>query len=65
MEKTSHVDNIFPHRFRKTFACNAIAHGMPMEEVKEHLGHRNIQTTFRYADITDTILEKSYRQFCE
>ncbi len=65
MEKVAHVDNIFPHRFRKTFACNAIAHGMPMEEVKEHLGHRNIQTTFRYADITDIMLEKSYRQYCE
>ena len=64
-EAVAHVDNIFPHRFRKTFACTAIAKGMPMEEVKEHLGHRNIQTTFRYADITETMLEKSYRQYCE
>ena len=63
--KKSGVTNVHPHRFRRTFACNAIEHGMPMEEVKEHLMHKDIQTTFIYADITETKLEHSYRQYCE
>lgn len=68
MRKIGHdacVDKMHPHRFRRTFACNAISHGMPMENVKEHLGHKSIQTTFTYAEITDILQEQSYNTYCE
>lgn len=65
IERKSGVNHVHPHKFRRTFACNAIEHGMPMEEVKEHLMHKDIQTTFIYADITDRKLEHSYRTYCE
>lgn len=65
IKKDTGIQQLHPHRFRRTFACNAIAHGMPMEDVKEHLGHKDIKTTFIYAEITDMKLEHSYRTYCE
>lgn len=59
------VGEIHPHKFRRTFACGAINHGMPLEDLKEHMGHSNYDTTLRYAKITTTMLERSYRMYCE
>lgn len=61
----SGVRNIHPHRFRRTFACNALSHGMPLEEVQKHLMHKDIGTTTIYAEFTDEMKERSYRLHCE
>lgn len=44
------VPNCHPHRFRRTFATWALKHGMPLEELKEIMGHENIETTMMYID---------------
>lgn len=59
------IENVHPHRFRRTYACDAIKHGMPLEDLKEHMGHKQYDTTLKYARLTDNRLEHAYRTYCE
>lgn len=63
--KRANVTEIYPHKFRRTFACTAINRGMPLEELKEHMGHSSYDTTLIYADINADKLAQSYRTYCE
>lgn len=38
----SGVDNVHPHRFRRTIATDLLNRGMPIEQVKEFLGHEKL-----------------------
>ena len=50
--KLSQVDgSVTPHTFRHTFAARLLHFGMALEEVKEMLGHKNIQSTMIYAHL--------------
>lgn len=42
------VQDVHPHRFRRTLATNLIGHGMPIQEVATVLGHERIDTTMTY-----------------
>jgi integrase/recombinase XerD len=46
------IENVHPHRFRRTAATFALRRGMPLDQVSKMLGHENIDTTQIYA-ITD------------
>ena len=46
------IENVHPHRFRRTCATFALRRGMPIEQVSEMLGHECLDTTRIYA-ITD------------
>ena len=59
------IEEIYPHKFRRTFACEAINRGMPLEELKEHMHHKQYDTTLKYAQISNTRLDHSYRTYCE
>ena len=54
------VDNVFPHRFRHTFATNMIHAGMPIQEVSVLLGHSRIDTTAIYAHTSQDRVRLSY-----
>lgn len=43
----------YPHKFRRTFATNAIRRGVPIEQVQKLLGHAEITTTTIYAIVSD------------
>ena len=43
------VENVHPHRFRRTLATNLINKGVPIEQVQQILGHTKIDTTLLYA----------------
>lgn len=45
------VKKTHPHRFRHTMATDALKRGMPIEEIKELLGHEKIETTLIYAEV--------------
>ena len=45
------IENVHPHRFRRTMATRAIDKGMPIEQVQVLLGHTKIDTTLRYANV--------------
>lgn len=61
--KASNVDNVHPHRFRRTFATRLSSMGMDIQEIQALLGHSNINTTMRYIRINDTQVHASYRKF--
>ena len=45
----ANVENVHPHRFRRTLATNLINKGVPIEQVQQILGHTKIDTTLLYA----------------
>lgn len=46
------VEKVHPHRFRRTMATNILRKGMPLEEVKELLGHTKLDTTMIYCTVS-------------
>lgn len=46
--KEAGVDNVHPHRFRRTTITNALNRGMPVQEVRILAGHSNMNTTMIY-----------------
>lgn len=56
------VENVHPHRFRRTLATNLINRGMPIQEVATVLGHDKVDTTMRYIYISDDKVKNSYRK---
>lgn len=57
------VENAHPHRFRRTAATNALNRGMPIDLVREMLGHENIDTTLIYAKQNDLNLDAAYHKY--
>jgi len=53
------------HRLRHTFASELLSAGMPLESLQILMGHRNIETTRRYARLTNKALEKDYFESIE
>lgn len=60
--KRAGVDNVHPHRFRRTFATGLANRGMKIQEIQKLLGHSNINTTLQYVYTDDRKIEFSYRQ---
>lgn len=63
IEKRSEVEDIHPHRFRRTFATNLSKRGMEIQEIQKLLGHSNINTTMVYVSIDQNKVAASYRRF--
>lgn len=59
--KRANVENVHPHRFRRTFATNLSKRGMGIQEIQQLMGYANINTTMEYIAIDDTIIHASYR----
>ena len=62
LETICGVENIHPHRFRRTLATNLINRGMVIQEVAKILGHEKIETTMKYVYISDENLKNNYNQ---
>lgn len=56
------VDNVHPHRFRRTFACDMIARGMSVEQLMVLLGHKSIETTMIYVTVKTSSVCDTYRR---
>ena len=61
-EKTG-VNNVHPHKFRRTLATKAIDKGMPIEQVQKLLGHMQIDTTLHYAMVNQSNVKISHHKF--
>lgn len=57
------VDNVHPHRFRRTFATNLSKRGMAVQEIQKLMGHTNINTTLVYIATDDNVVQASYKKF--
>lgn len=63
IERKTGVENIHPHRFRRTLATNLINRGMPIHEVSAILGHEKIDTTMTYIYIGKETVKNAYRKY--
>lgn len=57
------VDNVHPHRFRRTIATDLLNRGMPIEQVKEFLGHEKLDTTMIYCTVRAESVKTSHRKY--
>lgn len=57
------VENVHPHRFRRTLATNMNRRGMPVEEVAAILGHEKLDTTMKYVALNDDDIKNAYRRY--
>lgn len=57
------VENVHPHRFRRTFATNLSRRGMELQEIQKLLGHSDINTTLVYVNTDDSKVQASYRRY--
>lgn len=56
------VENVHPHRFRRTFATNLAKRGMEIQSIQRLMGHTNLNTTMVYIALDDSQLQASYKQ---
>jgi site-specific recombinase XerD len=56
--------NVTPHVLRHTLATNMIAYGASVVEVKDQLGHRNLETTLKYIHLQLDQRKKLYQAHC-
>lgn len=61
--KLANIENVHPHKFRRTMATKALEKGMPIEQVQRLLGHSKIDTTLHYAVINQNTVKYSHRKY--
>lgn len=61
--KRAGVEKTHPHRFRRTIATDLLARGMPIEQVKEFLGHEKLDTTLIYCTVKEEQVKASHRKY--
>lgn len=59
----ANVENVHPHRFRRTFATELAKKGMDIQEIKKLMGHSDINTTLKYVYTNNAMAEASYRKY--
>lgn len=57
------VQNVHPHRFRRTIATNLINKGMPVQEVQQMLGHSKVDTTMIYCKVDKNNVQAAHRKY--
>lgn len=60
--KKVEVDNAHPHRFRRTFATNALNKGMSVQCLQKILGHQSLDVTMRYCTVDDDTARIEHRR---
>ena len=61
--KKANVENVHPHRYRRTLATNLLDRGMRIQDVAVILGHADLKTTQIYCYISQKNVENSYRKY--
>lgn len=64
IQKRSGIErSLFPHLLRHTMATDALNRGMNVAEVKEILGHENLDTTMIYAKISHDSVKFNHKRY--
>lgn len=56
------VENVHPHRFRRTMATHLLDRGMPIEQIKEVLGHERLDTTMIYCNVNTGKVKANFKE---
>lgn len=57
------VENVHPHRFRRTFATEMSKNGCPVVEIQKLLGHSSLNTTMQYIALCDESTKLAYETY--
>ena len=57
------VDNVHPHRYRRTLATNLLDRGANIQDVAAILGHADLKTTQVYCYISQHNVQAAYRRY--
>lgn len=60
--KNANVDNVHPHRFRRTLATDLVKKNVPIQEVAEILGHCDLRTTQVYVCLDKESIKYHYNK---
>jgi integrase/recombinase XerD len=61
--KAANIDKHYsPHCLRHTFATQLINAGVPLEVLKELMGHHSVHVTLRYTQLYETTKRQQYDQ---
>ncbi|KEQ25985.1 integrase [Paenibacillus tyrfis] len=55
--------NVYPHRFRHTYACQLLDNGAPLDFIQGMLGHEKASTTQIYAQLRGECRRELYRRY--
>lgn len=58
--KKAGVDNVYPHRYRRTLATNLVQKNVPIQDVAEILGHADLRTTQIYVCLVQENIKHHY-----
>ena len=61
--KRAAVENVHPHRFRRTFATNLARRGMDIQTIAKLMGHSSIQTTMVYVSMDETRVREEFKKY--
>lgn len=61
--KRAGVDNVHPHRYRRTLATNLLDRGANIQDVATILGHADLKTTQIYCYISQQNVQAAYRRY--
>ena len=61
--RSTGITKVHPHRVRRTMATNILNKGMPVEEVREILGHVKLDTTMIYCQVGRENVKHSHRKY--
>lgn len=61
--KAAGVENVHPHRYRRTLATNLLDRGMNIQDVAQILGHADLKTTQVYCFISQVNVKAAYRKY--
>lgn len=61
--KETGIEKVHPHRFRRTMATNILHKGMPIEEVREILGHVKLDTTLIYCQVSRENVRHHHKKY--
>ena len=63
LEKSANVENVHPHRFRRTAVTRLLNRGMPIQEVAILAGHEKVDTTMKDFAASKARMKSSYRMY--
>lgn len=61
--KNAGVENVHPHRYRRTLATNLLDRGMNIQDVAAILGHADLKTTQIYCYISQSNVKTAYVKY--
>lgn len=63
--RAAQIENVHPHRCRRTFATSLFKKGMDLHTIQKLMGHSDINTTKGYLSLDDDFIKNQYKHFLD